>query len=72
MIEPIDFKSKELMFSFNEYLDALGIERSFDFCRLYKNVKLVLSEINSAYFAIGGIATTIGKAIGVFLYVLNR
>ena len=55
MIEPVVIKTKQLMFYCDELIEFRGIGRSFDFWRLYTNVKFVLREISSAFSTLIGI-----------------
>ena len=55
MIEPTHIKPKELMFYLEEYLECKGIHKSINLYKIYTNIKNVLSEIHSGYYAIAGI-----------------
>ena len=66
MIEPTHIKPKELMFYFEEYLEFKGIHKSINLYKIYTNIKNVLSEIHSGYYAIAGMVTMVGFGYSYF------
>ena len=66
MIEPTHIKSKELMFYFEDYLEFKGIHKSINLYKIYTNIKNVLSEIHSGYYAIAGMVTMVGFGYSYF------
>ena len=69
MIEPTQIKPKELMFYFEEYLKFKGIHKSIDLYKIYTNIRNVLSEIHSAYYAVFGMVAIVGV---VYIYFQKR
>ena len=66
MIEPTHIKPKELTFYFEEYLEFKGIHKSINLYKIYTNIKNVLSEIHSGYYAIAGMVTMVGFGYSYF------
>ena len=66
MIEPTHIKPKKLMFYFEEYLEFKGIHKSINLYKIYTNIKIILSEIHSGYYAIAGMVTMVGSGYSYF------